>query len=130
MTMSLEDRIVYSAIGDRPKFTWPGGAGLAVWFACNTEHYEFIAPSPQAWPRVPQPDVQGYSFREFGNRVGFWRLAELLAAGSPGGGAGSSRRWVWVRSQSWPISRFSFSTSPSTEWWRYSIFPEAFAVWI
>jgi len=78
MGMTIAERTVYSAIQDRPRFSWPGGAGLAVWFAVNTEHYEFIAPNPGAWPRVPQPDVQGYSSREFGNRVGFWRLAGLL----------------------------------------------------
>jgi peptidoglycan/xylan/chitin deacetylase (PgdA/CDA1 family) len=78
MVMTIAERTVYSAILDRPRFSWPGGAGLAIWIAVNTEHYEFVAPSPQAWPRVPQPDVQGYSFREFGNRVGFWRVAELL----------------------------------------------------
>jgi allantoinase len=78
MVMTIAERTVYSAILDRPRFSWPGGAGLAVWIAVNTEHYEFVAPSPQAWPRVPQPDVQGYSFREYGNRVGFWRVAELL----------------------------------------------------
>ena len=84
MVMTIDERTVYSAITSRPAFRWPGGAGLAVWLAVNTEHYEFIAPSPQAWPRVPQPDVQGYSSREFGNRVGFWRLAELLdQAGAP-----------------------------------------------
>jgi allantoinase len=79
MVMTIAERTVYSSILDRPRFSWPGGAGLAVWFAVNTEHYEFLAPSPAAWPRVPQPDVQNYSFREFGNRVGFWRLADLLA---------------------------------------------------
>src|ERR1700753_790910 len=71
-------RPIYPSILDRPRFSWPGGAGLAVWLAVNTEHYEFIAPSPQAWPRVPQPDVQGYSSRELGNRVGCGRWAELL----------------------------------------------------
>lgn len=84
MVMTIDERTVYSAITERPGFSWPGGAGLAVWLAVNTEHYEFIAPSPQAWPRVPQPDVQGYASREFGSRVGFWRVAELLdSLGAP-----------------------------------------------
>ncbi len=78
MTMSLEERTTYSAIGERPKFTWPGGAGLAVWFAVNTEHYEFLPPAPGPWPRVPQPDIPGFSSREFGNRVGLWRLMSVL----------------------------------------------------
>jgi allantoinase len=78
MTMSLEERTVYSAIGDRPTFTWPGGAGLAVWFAVNTEHYEFLPPNPGAWGRVAAPDILGYGGREYGNRVGLWRLMSVL----------------------------------------------------
>ena len=30
------------------------------------------------WPRTPHPDVQQYSFRDYGNRVGFWRMLEVL----------------------------------------------------
>src|SRR6201996_7151964 len=78
MALTIAERTVYSSILDRPRFSWPGGAGLAVWFAVNTEHYEFRAPSPSAWPRAPQADVHGCSSREFGNRVGFWRLADVL----------------------------------------------------
>ena len=51
MVMTIAERTVYSGILDRPRFSWPDGAGLAVWIAVNTEHYEFVAPSPQAWPR-------------------------------------------------------------------------------
>jgi peptidoglycan/xylan/chitin deacetylase (PgdA/CDA1 family) len=77
MVMSLEERVVYSAIGDRPKFTWPGGAGLAVWFAVNTEHIEFMPPSGRA-SRVPDPDLLSFAPRSYGVRVAFWRLLGLL----------------------------------------------------
>src|SRR5262249_15485166 len=30
------------------------------------------------WPRSPLPDVQQYSLHEYGNRVGFWRVLEVL----------------------------------------------------
>jgi peptidoglycan/xylan/chitin deacetylase (PgdA/CDA1 family) len=78
MVMTLGERTVYSAIGDRPTFSWPGGAGLAVWFAVNTEHYEFAPPNPGAWPRVPAPDIPSFSSRSYGNRVGLWRLMSVL----------------------------------------------------
>ena len=42
--------------------------------------YEFMPPeNPQkaAWPG-PQPDVLGYSVRDYGNRAGFWRMLEAL----------------------------------------------------
>jgi allantoinase len=78
MTMTLSERTVYSSIHDRPTFRWPGDAGLAVWLAVNTEHYEFLPPAAGAWPRVPAPDIPGYSAREYGNRVGLWRLLSVL----------------------------------------------------
>lgn len=65
----------------RPKITWPGGARVAFWVAPNIEHYELYPPNnPRRapWPR-PQPDVTGYSWRDYGNRVGFWRMADVMA---------------------------------------------------
>lgn len=65
---------------DRPKIEWPGGKKLAFWIAPNIEFYEYnppVNPSRPGWPR-PTPDVVGYSQRDWGNRVGHWRLMELL----------------------------------------------------
>jgi allantoinase len=65
---------------DRPKIVWPGGKKLAFWIAPNIEFYEFAPPkNPQrpGWPK-PAPDVVGYSQRDWGNRVGHWRLMELM----------------------------------------------------
>ena len=65
---------------DRPKIVWPDGKKLAFWIAPNVEFYEFnppVNPSRPGWPR-PTPDVVGYSQRDWGNRIGHWRLMELL----------------------------------------------------
>ncbi len=65
---------------DRPKIVWPGGKKIAFWVAPNIEYYEFDPPknpSRPGWPR-PAPDVVGYSQRDWGNRVGHWRLMELM----------------------------------------------------
>lgn len=65
---------------DRPKIVWPNGKRLAFWIAPNIEFYEFDPPTNPArpgWPK-PAPDVVGYSQRDWGNRVGHWRLMELL----------------------------------------------------
>lgn len=65
----------------RPKITWPNGAQIAVWLAPNIEHYELNPPpNPRRnpWPR-PQPDVLNYSWRDYGNRAGFWRMADTMA---------------------------------------------------
>jgi len=65
---------------DRPKIEWPDGKKLAFWIAPNIEFYELdppVNPSRPGWPK-PSPDVVGYSQRDWGNRVGHWRLMELL----------------------------------------------------
>ncbi|MGE6696205.1 polysaccharide deacetylase family protein [Hyphomonas sp. NPDC076900] len=64
----------------RPQIRWPGGKKLAFWIAPNIEYYEFdppANPSRAPWPR-PNPDIIGYSQRDWGNRIGHWRLMDLL----------------------------------------------------
>ena len=74
-------RVDYSPIIDRPVIKWPNNARIAFWVAPNVEHYEYLPPLDgvrNPWPRLPHPDVQQYSSNEFGNRVGFWRVLEVL----------------------------------------------------
>ena len=75
-----EDRVPYSAIVDRPKWQWPGGARVALWVVPNIEHYEYLPPKGprDPWPRTPHPDVLGYGLRDYGNRVGLWRMFEVM----------------------------------------------------
>lgn len=64
----------------RPRIEWPDGKRLAFWVAPNVEFYELHPPRGPArasWFR-PEPDVLHYSIREYGNRVGFWRMAEMF----------------------------------------------------
>ena len=75
------DRVDYSPIIDRPIIKWPNGARVALWVSPNVEHYEYMPDDDAArtpWPRTPFPDVQQYSYRDYGNRVGFWRMLETL----------------------------------------------------
>ena len=68
-------------MADRPKISWPDEAKVALWIAPNIEHYEYLPPRDprrNPWPRSPHPEVQGYSQRDYGNRVGFWRMLEVL----------------------------------------------------
>ena len=65
---------------DRPRIAWPDGARLAFWCAPNIEHYEIdppLNPLRTPWAR-PHPDVLGYSWRDYGNRVGVWRMMEVM----------------------------------------------------
>ena len=75
------DRVDYSPIIDRPIIKWPDDARVALWISPNVEHYEYMPDDDSArtpWPRTPFPDVQQYSYRDYGNRVGFWRMLESL----------------------------------------------------
>lgn len=62
----------YRAIVDHPPVTWPGNARVAVWIIPNIEHFHVELPGPM-------PDVRNHSRRDYGNRVGVWRLMETLA---------------------------------------------------
>ena len=75
-----EDRVSYSPIVERPRFAWPGGARVALWVVPNIEHYEYLPEYRvrDPWPRMPAPDVLGYGLRDYGNRVGLWRLFEVM----------------------------------------------------
>ncbi|MCR9175409.1 MAG: polysaccharide deacetylase family protein [Alphaproteobacteria bacterium] len=77
------ERMPYSALPSRPPLRWPNGARVAVWVVPNVEHYEYL-PDPirgrDPWPRMPHPDILGYGQRDYGNRVGFWRMTEVTDA--------------------------------------------------
>ncbi|MGE3248289.1 MAG: polysaccharide deacetylase family protein [Beijerinckiaceae bacterium] len=62
----------YRAIVDHPPVKWPGGARIAVWVIPNIEHFHLELPGPL-------PDIRNHSRRDYGNRVGIWRLMETMA---------------------------------------------------
>ena len=79
--LRTHDRYAYSAIVDRPQYEWPNGARLAVYVAVNLEQFPFgEGLGPELNPRQPEPDVPNFTWRDWGNRVGVWRLLELFDA--------------------------------------------------
>jgi peptidoglycan/xylan/chitin deacetylase (PgdA/CDA1 family) len=71
----------YLPIVDRPHIEWPKKARIAFWVVPNVEHYEYtveLVSKRNPWPRTPHPDVQQYAYRDYGNRVGFWRMLEPM----------------------------------------------------
>lgn len=62
----------YQAIVDRPAIKWPGNARVAVWVVPNIEHYRIEM-------GTNTPDVRNHARRDYGNRVGVWRLMETMA---------------------------------------------------
>ena len=72
-------RYDFSPITRRPPFAWPGAKRLAVYVALNLEHYAFgEGLTEDLVAGMQQPDVLNYSWRDYGNRVGAWRLIELF----------------------------------------------------
>jgi allantoinase len=74
------NRFDYAPITERPDFTWPKGRRLAVYVAVAIEHFPYntgglgIAYSPG----LPHPNTYNWAWREYGNRVGGFRLLDLL----------------------------------------------------
>lgn len=72
-------RYPYSSIRRRPAYTWPNGTRLAVYIGLNLEHFAFgEGLGAELAPAGPQPDVLNYSWRDYGNRVGVWRMLDLF----------------------------------------------------
>jgi allantoinase len=71
-------RYGYSAIAARKDYCWPNGLRLAAYIALNLEHFSFgeglgaqLVPSGGL-----EPDVLNYAWRDYGNRVGVWRMLD------------------------------------------------------
>ena len=75
-------RFGYSPITARPDFEWPGSRRLAVYVAVCVEHFSYgegglgLSYSPG----IPHPNTYNWGWREYGNRVGGWRLLDLLSS--------------------------------------------------
>ncbi len=65
---------------DRKPFLWPGGRTVAVWIIPNVEVFMFDPNEgiPNANPA--EPDLINYSQRDYGMRVGLWRIADVMEA--------------------------------------------------
>lgn len=75
------DRYPYSPITARPVYDWPGGRRLAIYVGLNLEWFSFgEGLGAELAPGGPQPDILNYAWRDYGNRVGVFRLAELFSA--------------------------------------------------
>jgi peptidoglycan/xylan/chitin deacetylase (PgdA/CDA1 family) len=79
--LKTHGRYDYSAISKRPDYSWPGGKRLAVHLCLNVEHFAFGEGlgNDYAVPH-PQPNHRAFAWRDYGNRVGAWRLIELADA--------------------------------------------------
>lgn len=78
------DRYAWSMLADRPPVRWPGGRPLALWINVSLEHFPLDAKgaglkAPGSMT-MPYPDLRHYTLRDYGNRVGVFRVLDALAA--------------------------------------------------
>jgi len=70
----------YSPIVNRSPLVWPHGARVAFYIGLNVEHFEIDKPSTSIWSGTShlKPDPLNYGWRDYGARVGIWRLIDTL----------------------------------------------------
>jgi allantoinase len=70
----------YSPIIERPPLSLPNGARVAFWVGLNIEHYQVDKPATSIFGGTAglQPDPLNYGWRDYGTRVGIWRMMEVL----------------------------------------------------
>jgi allantoinase len=81
--MRPAERLAFSAIIDRKPLKLPRGARMIVWPVVNVEEWDIARPMPrQVSPPpggvAPVPDIPNWTWHEYGMRVGFWRIMEVL----------------------------------------------------
>lgn len=76
------DRYQWSMMQDRAPIQWPGDKPLALWINLNIQHFPLSGPKPNVSPpgalTMPYPDLRHYTLRDYGNRVGIFRLLSAL----------------------------------------------------
>jgi allantoinase len=78
-SLPTHGRYDYRPIKGRASYEWPGGKRLAVYIGLNLEHFAFgEGLGAELAPGGPQPDVLNYAWRDYGNRVGAWRMLDLF----------------------------------------------------
>lgn len=75
----------FSPMPTRPPLRWPEGARVAFWVLLHLEYWELDPPEDAVRDRTLDgelgsffPDYKNYSQREYGNRVGIFRILELF----------------------------------------------------
>ena len=73
-------RFEYSPIVQRPALRMPNDARVALWVTPNVEHFHYDKPAMSLTPMTAslKPDVLNYAWRDYGARVGIWRLMEIF----------------------------------------------------
>jgi allantoinase len=77
------DLYPWSAIHERKPVSWPGGKSVAIWLCVSLEWFPILpSDTPFRAPghmQTAYPDYRHYTARDYGNRVGVYRLLEAFA---------------------------------------------------
>lgn len=74
----------YVPLPQRPRLAWPRGAKVALWVAPNIEFFGLDSNVPGLNnERIPAaqavaPQVWNWSLRDYGNRIGIWRIFDVM----------------------------------------------------
>lgn len=79
-----QDRYDWRPATARPKIAWPDGQPLAAMIVVPIEHHT-LEPlgkpfKPPGAMQTPYPDLRHYTTRDYGNRVGVYRILKALSA--------------------------------------------------
>jgi len=76
------DRYEWSMLQDRDPVLWPDDKPLALWINVSVQHFPLSGHKPAVAPpgalTMPYPDLRHYTLRDYGNRIGVFRLLEAL----------------------------------------------------
>lgn len=76
------DRYDWSILPERKPVTWPDGARVALWIVPALEWFPLSSQNkpfrPPGGLERPYPDYRYYTHRDYGNRVGIFRIMRLL----------------------------------------------------
>ena len=79
ITPMRHGRYDYVPIEGRTPYDWPNGRRLAVYLGLNLEDFSFgEGLGAELAPGGPAPDILNYAWRDYGNRVGAFRLRDLF----------------------------------------------------
>ncbi len=76
------DRYSWSMIDQRPPVQWPDGKKVALWVNVSLQFFP-LAQQDKTFPvpggmRMPYPDLRHFTLRDYGNRVGVFRVLQSL----------------------------------------------------
>ena len=76
------DRYEWSMLHTRPKVQWPNGARVALWVTTSLQWFPLDQQGKPFKPlgslQTAYPDMRHYTLRDYGNRVGIFRIMKAL----------------------------------------------------